>query len=264
MIRSALALAVVCLVTGCPPSGAPAPIPPGPGPGTGYQSGAPLGGACDDGSDCASGLCEGQGCGAAGGRCADPGRVCTADAVEYCGCDGVTFTGSSGCPGGRYEKAGACEPATTGLPDGAACLDGAACASGTCEGLGCGDAAPGVCMTKQRPCTMDLRQYCGCDGVTFNGSGTCPGRRYAAKGACAVSSAPKPAGSACLVATDCESGACEGLGCGADTPGICADVKRRCTRDARAYCGCDGKTFRASGTCPGQRYSAKAACGSAP
>ena len=150
MIRPAVVLAVACLavLTGCPPTGAPTPIPPGPGPGSGYQSGAPLGGACDDGSDCASGLCEGQGCGAAGGHCADPARVCTADVVAYCGCDGVTFDGSSSCPGRRYASTGAC--AAAGLPDGAACLDGAVCASGTCEGQGCGDGAPGVCMTKQR------------------------------------------------------------------------------------------------------------------
>jgi len=31
---------------------------------------------------------------------------------------------------------------------------------------------------------MDIRQYCGCDGVTFQGSGSCPGRLYAKTGAC--------------------------------------------------------------------------------
>lgn len=69
----------------------------------------------------------------------------------------------------------------------------------------------------------------------------------------------KPAGAQCQAASECESGVCEGEGCG-DTPGTCAPAQRACTRDLRAYCGCDGKTFRASGSCPGQRYSAKAEC----
>lgn len=70
------------------------------------------------------------------------------------------------------------------LPDGASCLDGAACASGVCEGQGCGDAAPGRCAPARRACTKDRRAYCGCDGVTFYGSGSCPGRRYSARAAC--------------------------------------------------------------------------------
>lgn len=71
---------------------------------------------------------------------------------------------------------------------------------------------------------------------------------------------PKPAGAQCQASAECESGVCEGEGCG-DTPGTCAPAQRACTRDLRQYCGCDGKTFQASGSCPGQRFSAKAACG---
>ncbi len=70
----------------------------------------------------------------------------------------------------------------------------------------------------------------------------------------------KPDGSACLLATECSSGVCEGLGCANDQPGACAPKNPRCTRDLRPYCGCDGKTFRTSGSCPGRRYSAKAEC----
>ncbi len=33
-----------------------------------------------------------------------------------------------------------------------------------------------------------------------------------------------------------------------------------CTRDLRTYCGCDGKTFQGSGSCPGQKYKKKSAC----
>ena len=69
----------------------------------------------------------------------------------------------------------------------------------------------------------------------------------------------KPAGAQCLAASECESGICEGEGCG-DTPGTCASASRACTRDLRTYCGCDGKTFQSSGSCPGQRFSARDAC----
>jgi hypothetical protein len=71
---------------------------------------------------------------------------------------------------------------------------------------------------------------------------------------------PKADGAQCYVATECASGVCEGLGCGGDTPGTCAPAKRGCTKDRRAYCGCDGITFYGSGSCPGKRYAAKAAC----
>lgn len=66
----------------------------------------------------------------------------------------------------------------------AACLSDADCAGGVCEGEGCGDDAPGHCAPRVRPCTKDLATYCSCDGRTFRGSGSCPGRRYAHRGAC--------------------------------------------------------------------------------
>lgn len=67
-------------------------------------------------------------------------------------------------------------------------------------------------------------------------------------------------GGACERGDQCASGICEGQGCGADSKGVCMSQNRRCTRDLRAYCGCDGQTFRASGSCPGRRYSARTAC----
>jgi len=147
-----------------------------------------------------------------------------------------------------------------GNHDGAACGVAADCASGTCEGLGCGTGG-GVCAANARACTNDLREYCGCDGVTFRGSGSCPGKRYAATGACAAATPTLAAdGAACLQASDCASGTCEGVGCGASAPGTCAPRARPCTRDLRAYCGCDGATFRTSGSCPGQRYAHAGAC----
>jgi hypothetical protein len=70
----------------------------------------------------------------------------------------------------------------------------------------------------------------------------------------------KPDGSACLLATECSSGVCEGEGCTDDKPGTCAPASRGCTRDLRPYCGCDGQTFRTSGSCPGKRFSARLEC----
>lgn len=67
----------------------------------------------------------------------------------------------------------------------------------------------------------------------------------------------------CQTDADCHGGVCEGHGCGPDQPGTCAPVDRICTRDSRAYCGCDGQTFRASGSCPGRRYAAEGECESA-
>jgi len=75
-----------------------------------------------------------------------------------------------------------------------------------------------------------------------------------------TTSTPRPDGEACLQSTDCASGICEGQGCSDDTPGRCMPKARGCTRDLRAYCGCDGKTFRASGSCPLQRYASKGTC----
>lgn len=78
------------------------------------------------------------------------------------------------------------EPASapSGLAPGAACLASTDCASGICEGEGCDEASPGVCAPADRMCTMDVKPYCGCDGVTFQSSGSCPGARFEYEGAC--------------------------------------------------------------------------------
>jgi len=72
------------------------------------------GAPCDRHTDCA-GICEGPGCGPGEGRCATD-RVCSDDVVLFCGCEGVTFVGSSTCPGARFEHAGPCVtgPSTPG------------------------------------------------------------------------------------------------------------------------------------------------------
>jgi hypothetical protein len=142
---------------------------------------------------------------------------------------------------------------------GASCASAADCDSGTCEGLGCGDDAAGRCAAKERVCTMDMIAMCGCDGATFQSSSTCPGRRYAHRGACAPPP-KKAAGETCLAGDDCDSGVCEGQGCGDDAPGKCAPSARKCTRDRRPFCGCDGAVFMTSGSCPGRRYAHPGKC----
>lgn len=73
---------------------------------------------------------------------------------------------------------------TVAKEDGASCASGLECASGICEGEGCTDDALGTCMPRGRMCTKDLRPYCGCDGVTFRDSGSCPMRRFQHRGPC--------------------------------------------------------------------------------
>jgi hypothetical protein len=68
------------------------------------------------------------------------------------------------------------------------------------------------------------------------------------------------AGATCFAPTDCTSGACEGMGCDEAHPGRCVDRARACTMDVALYCGCDGKTFTSSGSCPGRRFSTPGGC----
>lgn len=79
-------------------------------------------------------------------------------------------------------------------------------------------------------------------------------------GGATVTAGSKAAGDSCLAASECASGVCEGEGCADDRPGTCTDAERMCTRDLRQYCGCDGKSFGSSGSCPGQRYAHKDPC----
>jgi hypothetical protein len=140
--------------------------------------------------------------------------------------------------------------------DGEECAGHADCQSGVCEGVGCGDGVA-MCVSAQRRCTADLRPYCGCDGVTFRASGTCPGRIHDYRGACKPAAQWKPGEApdyaSCLRDNQCKSGICEGLGCDDAHPGTCQPQGRGCPQVAVQYCGCDGKSF-ASDPCPGVRY----------
>lgn len=71
----------------------------------------------------------------------------------------------------------------------------------------------------------------------------------------------QPQPDTCLTDADCGAEQlCEGMGCDEDSPGACVDRNRVCTKDLRPYCGCDGQTFLASGSCPGARYQAAMPC----
>jgi hypothetical protein len=180
--------------SGAPPAAAKTGAPPAAGKSTGAPPAtaktlAAVGAACDSAADCATGVCEGEGCAPGRGRCAAKNRSCTRDRRAYCGCDGNTFYSSGSCPGRRFASRGVCGATGGGggaklAADGTACKAAADCQSGICEGEGCGDGTPGTCVSRKRPCTADMRAFCGCDGVTFGGSSTCPGRRYAARGEC--------------------------------------------------------------------------------
>jgi hypothetical protein len=156
--------------------------PPKPGPDT-TQLNLPTGPLCDVDADCGEGQeCEGVGCEAGQGRCVDDNRMCTRDLATYCGCDGKPFQSSGSCAGARYAYRGECAPA---LEDGEACTDSQQCSSGLCvgEGLeGCSPGAQGVCGSTG--CTKDLVQYCGCNNIEFQNSGSCPGRQFAYRGPC--------------------------------------------------------------------------------
>ena len=76
------------------------------------QAGKADGESCLASSDCASGLCEGQGCGDdQPGTCQPNDRKCTYDLQAYCGCDGVTFEAGGNCPNRRFAERGACAAA---------------------------------------------------------------------------------------------------------------------------------------------------------
>ena len=72
-------------------------------------------------------------------------------------------------------------------------------------------------------------------------------------------------GEACHGGSDCESGVCEGEGCGGSQPGKCVAASRACSGGEEFFCGCGGQSFRAPGDCPGQRFARKGQCaGNAP
>ncbi len=102
----------------------------------------------------------------------------------------VTTTSAEPKPVAADDGTPAAPPADEG------CQSDADCDGGVCEGEGCGPDQPGTCMPTDRMCTRDAALYCGCDGAEFRSSGSCPGQRYANRGACEGAAEPegKPGG----------------------------------------------------------------------
>jgi hypothetical protein len=74
-----------------------------------------------------------------------------------------------------------------------------------------------------------------------------------------VTVAPPPGPKACKGSADCgPTEMCQG-GDACGSVWTCGPM-RACTRDLATYCGCDGKTFQASGSCPGQPFAHKGRC----
>jgi len=72
-----------------------------------------------------------------------------------------------------------------------ACTRDADCGEGeACIGPGCDGVVEGGQCRSTTMCTRDLQTYCGCDGTTFRGSGSCPGRPFRARAACEGDAAP--------------------------------------------------------------------------
>lgn len=118
---------------------------------------------------------------------------------------------------------------------GASCTTTGDCAHGeTCVGpKGC-DAA-WTCK-RDIQCTLDSREFCGCDGTTFRSGSNCPVRPYLHQGPCAV---PEP--KTCTSDSECgDHGICAWTKAGCGEAGVCRAAA--CTPDRTPFCGCDGRT----------------------
>ena len=73
----------------------------------------PDGEACYGPGECASGVCEGEGCGVdQPGKCVAASRACSASEQVFCSCAGQTFRAPGDCPAQRFSRRGACAAST--------------------------------------------------------------------------------------------------------------------------------------------------------
>jgi hypothetical protein len=208
------------------------------------------------------------GCRLPNGRTCPFGQTCRLDdngcSVCSCGLDG-----SVRCAGGTCIDAGA--PSCV-LSDGRVCPVGQQCPAPdgcntcvcnpggmlVCSTRACADAGPpgclllndAICPFGQR-CMIDRCTECFCDN---RGGLTCSNR-------CADAGSPDvvPPRS-CRSSGECPRGMmCDGPA-GCDVPWTCVPL-RPCTADVAPFCGCDGRTFYGSSSCPGQVYRSRGGCG---
>lgn len=191
---------------------------------------------CTSSADCRSWeTCFGlPGC-ASGFRC-ERVRRCRRDRIEYCGCDGETFTASSNCPGRPYLRAGACDEDTAVAslgPDG-------------------GDESddPALALAASAAGTTDAGATTGAGEASVSVAAETPSTEPEAL----------PPG-ACRSSADCRRPRiCVGpQGCGftwtCERP-----PPERCNPDTQVFCDCEGETFRASMNCPGHTYAHRGSC----
>ncbi len=125
------------------------------------------------------------GCTLANGAICPVGATCIVSECTSCFC---AAPGRALCTGGCLD-AGTVD---AGVADGGAPVDvplPRSCNSSSdcppsmvCEGAqGCDTIW--TCVPAH-PCTADFSPFCGCDGVTFHGSSTCPERKYSHRGEC--------------------------------------------------------------------------------
>lgn len=116
------------------------------------------------------------------------------------------------------------------FPDGTECRPGQSCPS------------PDGCNT------------CGCSG---DGVLACTARACVDGGPPDVSERR-----ACVSSADCPGGEECHIVEGCATPSYCGPLLgRQCSGDLTPYCGCDGRTFNASSTCPTRTYENRGPCG---
>lgn len=95
--------------------------------------------------------------------------------------------------------------------------------------------------------------------ATSDASSPAASTSHASAPAAAADASAPAAAKTCTTGADCGKGqVCAGEE-GCDKTWTCKPSPP-CTRDLRTYCGCDGKTFQGSGSCPGQKYKKRSAC----
>ena len=96
-----------------------------------------------------------------------------------CGCDGVTYGNecAANAAGMDVQSRGECPGS-----GGAVCTNDVECVSGVCTGSSCGEVWR--CVETGIACTDDEAPHCGCDGVTFYDSSTCPRQPVMFRGSC--------------------------------------------------------------------------------